>query len=165
MGNVGRELLYWSDAPGVVQVGIDPGTEWTGLAFVQWPKYTMGTVETDCLFPVLSDLLNEWRMWPPGFADGIKELRIAYERPSLQNGKTWRTLGRISGFVCAAVFLLDGWRNEPPAHREVLPQQVRARVSKVDDLLSAMQPLDLEVEELLDTRPVHAREALATLIR
>ena len=164
MGNVGRELLYWADAPGVVQVGIDPGTEWTGLAFVQWPFYLMGTAETEKLLLVLNSAFSQLCDVPKEFMSQYKGVALSFEQPGSRNGKTWWVAGHICGFVRGLMWLTDGWIG-PPKYRELSAQRVRARVSKVDDLLGAMQPLDLEVEGLLDTRPVHAREALATLIR
>jgi hypothetical protein len=156
MGTVGHELLYWQDTPGTLQVGIDPGVEYTGLAFVSWPYGQIGTVRRSDLLPVLYDVL--------GIAASEQfKLKVAYEEPSPTNNFTWWQLGR----ACA---IIDCWVHEWPDatvidHRPCTAQQVRARVEKVPLLLDALEPLDWTIPGLSERLPVHAREALATLIR
>ena len=164
MGTVGRELLYWQDTPGTLQVGIDPGVEYTGLAFVSWPFGLTGTVlRTDLLetiYGALGKLAAEVRTHSG--ADLLK-LKVAWEEPSQTNCHTWEQLGRTKG-------IMESW-GLPRAEvtfvdtRPRTAQQVKCRVEDGGLLLDALEPFDAKVAGLSDRLPIHAREALATLIR
>jgi hypothetical protein len=164
MGTVGRELLYWQDAPGTLEVGIDPGVEYTGLAFVSWPFGLAGTVlrvdVLDVIHEALGKLAAEVRTHS---GTDMLKVKVAWEDPAYTNGHTWSELGRIRG-------IMDCWaRGRPEVSfvdtRPCTAQQVRARVGQVPLLLDTLEPFDLTVEGLTERLPVHAREALATLIR
>lgn len=164
MGQVGREILYWQDTPGTLQVGIDPGVEYTGLAFVNWPYGQVGTVLRPNMLRVLHDFLGEWAEWSRRM-DGthVLKLKLAYEEPGPTTSYTWEQLGYIKGII-------DAWAWVRPEvtvmdDRPVRAQEVRARMDRVPLLLDALEPLDIYCEGLSDRLPIHAREALATLIR
>ena len=164
MGTVGREMLYWQDTPGCLQIGIDPGVEHTGLAFVNWPFGMIGTVERADLIPVLYRVLSAWAADTRARdkVDMLK-LKVAYEEPSQTNAHTWAELGRIRGVI-------DCWGFGRPevsviGDRPCTAQQVRCRVERALLLLDALAPLGLETAGLSQRLPVHAREALATLVR
>jgi hypothetical protein len=164
MGTVGREILYWQDAPGTLQIGIDPGVEYTGLAFVSWPYGRIGTVLRPNMLRVLHDFLGAWAEWSRGM-DGthVLWLKLAYEEPGPSTSYTWEQLGYIKGII-------DGWAWVRPEvtvidDRPVRAQQVKSRMAQVPLLLDALEPLEVTHEGLSERLPIHAREALATLIR
>jgi hypothetical protein len=140
--------------------------EYTGLAFVSWPYGRIGTVMREDLVNVLQAMLTQWVPWSlETEATDVLKLKLAYEEPGPTNAFTWEQLGRVKAIIDCWV-----WESAWPQvsvidDRPVRAQQVKARMAQVPLLLDTLEPLDIDCEGLSERLPIHAREALATLIR